>query len=180
MCRPPGARAVQSAGAGVVRGLAGRRGQDAVGRVVELAGRGDVRLDDAGVVDSSTFFQIRTTLANKRSELYPGTYTLAAGMSYGDAIDALSTAPVKRTIVVTIPEGLGREEVADVVADAGVTGDYLKATEGVKEFAASKYGAPKTVGIPAIPKKYRWPIRKTARGATARNLPPDARKSSSS
>ncbi len=132
---------------------------------------GDI-LDDAGVVDSSTFFQIRTTLANKRSELYPGTYTLAAGMSYGDAIDALSTAPVKRTIVVTIPEGLGREEVADVVADAGVTGDYLKATEGVKEFAASKYGAPKGSDLEGFlfPATYELPARATVNDLVERQL----------
>ena len=122
--------------------------------------------------DSSTFFQIRTTLANKRSELYPGTYTLAAGMSYGDAIDALSTAPVKRTIVVTIPEGLGREEVADVVADAGVTGDYLKATEGVKEFAASKYGAPKGSDLEGFlfPATYELPARATVNDLVERQL----------
>ena len=129
-------------------------------------------LDDAGVVDSSTFFQIRATLANKRSELYPGTYTLAAGMSYGDAIDALSAAPVKRTIVVTIPEGLGREEVAEVVADAGVSGDYVKATEGVKDFAVTKYGAPKGADLEGFlfPATYELPARATVEDLVERQL----------
>ena len=50
-------------------------------------------------------------------------------MSYGDAIDELSTPPVKRTIMITIPEGLSRDQVAETVSAAGVSGDYLKATE---------------------------------------------------
>ena len=52
-------------------------------------------LDEKGVIASSTLFQIRVTLAGKRSELYPGRFTLAEGMSYGAAIDALTQPPVK-------------------------------------------------------------------------------------
>jgi UPF0755 protein len=132
---------------------------------------GDI-LDEAGVVDSSAFFQIRTTLANKRSELYPGTYTLAHGMPYGDAIDELSTPPVKRTIVVTIPEGLGREEVAETVSEAGISGDYLQATEARADFPANKYGAPKGSDLEGFlfPATYELPARATADDLVERQL----------
>ncbi len=65
---------------------------------------GDI-LDEKGVVSSSTLFQIRATIAGKRSDLYPGRFVLAADMSYGAALDALSKAPVKKVATVTIPEG---------------------------------------------------------------------------
>ena len=38
-------------------------------------------LDDEGVISSSTLFQIRVTLAGKRSNLYPGRFALAHDMS---------------------------------------------------------------------------------------------------
>ncbi|HVD37217.1 MAG TPA: hypothetical protein VNC15_00120, partial [Solirubrobacterales bacterium] len=51
-------------------------------------------LSDRDVIDNSTLFQVRVTLAGKRSEVYSGNFTLAHDMSYGAAIDALSTPPV--------------------------------------------------------------------------------------
>ncbi len=44
------------------------------------------------MIDNSTLFQIRVTLDGKRSDLYAGHFTLAHGMSYGAAIDALTEA----------------------------------------------------------------------------------------
>lgn len=86
------------------------------------------RLDRAGVVSSSTFFQVRVTLAGKRSDIYAGRFQLAEGMSYGAAIEALSTPPVKRTVTLTIPEGYSRPQVAQLASQAGLAGSYLKAS----------------------------------------------------
>ena len=71
-------------------------------------------LDEKGVgLDSSTLFQIRVTLAGKRSDLYPGRFTLAQDMCYGAAIDALSKPRrSRRTTTVTIPEGYSRAQAA--------------------------------------------------------------------
>ena len=85
-------------------------------------------LDEKGVIANSTLFQIRVTLAGKRSELYSGHFTLANDMSYGAAIDALSTPPVKRTITVTIPEGYSRAQTAQLVEEAALRGRLHKAT----------------------------------------------------
>ncbi len=85
-------------------------------------------LGEKGVIDSSTLFQIRVTLARKRSELYAGRFALAEGMSYGAAIDALTQPPVKRTTVVTIPEGYTRSQAAQLVEEDGLEGDYTKET----------------------------------------------------
>jgi uncharacterized YceG family protein len=97
-------------------------------------------LSDKGVIDNSTLFQVRVTLAGKRSEIYSGHFTLAHGMSYGAAIDALSTPPVKRTVTVTIPEGYTRSQAAQLVEEDGVPGSYTKATVKSKYLNPAQYG----------------------------------------
>jgi peptidoglycan lytic transglycosylase G len=111
----------------------------AVPKGASVAEVGDL-LDSRGVISSSTLFQIRVTLAGKRSDLYPGHYVLAHDMSYGAAIDALSTPPVKRTLTVTIPEGYTRSQAAQVAEEAGVPGDYTKATIKSKYLDPAEYG----------------------------------------
>jgi peptidoglycan lytic transglycosylase G len=101
---------------------------------------GDI-LDDRGIVSSSTLFQIRVTLAGERSDLYSGNFTLAEGMSYSDAIDALTTAPAQRTITVTIPEGLSRNEISPLARQAGIGGDYLKASVRSPDLRPNRFGA---------------------------------------
>jgi uncharacterized YceG family protein len=61
-------------------------------------------------------------------------------MSYGAAIDALSVPPVKRTLTVTIPEGYTRSQAAQVAEEAGVPGDYTKATIKSKYLDPAEYG----------------------------------------
>ena len=97
-------------------------------------------LSDRGMISNSTLFQVRVTLAGKRSEIYSGHFTLAHDMSYGAAIDALSTPPVKRTLTVTIPEGYTRSQAAQVAEEAGVPGDYTKATVKSKYLDPAEYG----------------------------------------
>ncbi len=97
-------------------------------------------LAEKDVIANSTLFQVRVTLAGKRSEIYSGRFTLAHDMSYGAAIDALSQAPVKRTLSVTIPEGYTRSQAAQLVEEAGVPGDYTKATIRSKYLDPSEYG----------------------------------------
>jgi uncharacterized YceG family protein len=98
-------------------------------------------LDERGVISSSTLFQIRTTLAGKRSDLRAGTFTLEEGMSYGDAIDVLSTPQADRTITITLPEGLSRGEVAPLAREAGVGGNYTEASRRSAALKPRSYGA---------------------------------------
>ncbi len=97
-------------------------------------------LDKKGVIADSTLFQIRVRLAGASSALYSGHYTLAHEMSYGAAIDALSTPPVKRTLTVTIPEGYSRPQTAQLVEEDGVPGSYTRATVRSKYLNPAKYG----------------------------------------
>ncbi|TMK57857.1 MAG: endolytic transglycosylase MltG [Actinobacteria bacterium] len=100
-------------------------------------------LAEKDVIANSTLFQVRVTLAGKRSEVYSGNFTLAHDMSYGAAIDELSVPPVKRTLTVTIPEGYTRSQAAQVVEEIGVPGDYTKATIKSKYLDPAEYGGKK-------------------------------------
>jgi uncharacterized YceG family protein len=91
-------------------------------------------------VGASTLFQMRVTLEGKRSDLYAGRFTLTKDMSYGSAIDALSTPPVKRTTTVTIPEGYTRSQAAELVEEDGVPGSYTKKTVKSKYLDPADYG----------------------------------------
>jgi UPF0755 protein len=97
-------------------------------------------LGKKGVIDSSTLFQLRVTLAGKRSELYPGHFTLAHGMSYGAAIEALSQPPIRRVTTVTIPEGYSRPQAAQLVEEDGLEGDYTAETVRSKYLDPARYG----------------------------------------
>ena len=97
-------------------------------------------LADKDVIANSTLFQVRVTLAGKRSEIYSGHFTLARDMSYGAAIGALSQPPVKRTLSVTIPEGYTRSQAAQVAEEAGIPGDYTTASVKSKYLDPAEYG----------------------------------------
>jgi UPF0755 protein len=97
-------------------------------------------IDGGPLVSGSTLFQIRVTLAGRRSEIYSGHFALAHGMSYGAAIEALSQPPQKRTVAVTIPEGYTRSQAAQLVEEDGVPGSYTKATVKSKYLNPAKYG----------------------------------------
>lgn len=63
--------------------------------------------------------------------------------------DEPATAPpaARKTASVTIPEGFSRDQVAPVAKEAGLEGDYVKATESVKGFKPEKYGASKPADL---------------------------------
>jgi uncharacterized YceG family protein len=120
----------------------GRGGEAVAVTVPEGADAGAIGevLAARGVVDSGTFFEINATLTGRRGRLRPGDYTLRAGMSYGDAIEALTQGPKVRvvpTFSVTVPEGLSIREAAPAVDKSPVTGRYAKAarSERVIRFA---------------------------------------------
>lgn len=96
--------------------------------------------------DASTLFQIRVTLAGKRSSLFAGRFSLEKDMSYGAAIDALSQEPGAQqqtkpgVVTVTIPEGESRPLVAKLVAEDGIEGSYMKATKQSRYLDPAEYG----------------------------------------
>ena len=103
-------------------------------------------LEERGVVESGRYFSLRATITGRRGSLRSGDYTLALGMSYDAALDALVEGPrarVVKTFSVTLPEGRTRREVASIVEKAGVEGSYLEASAGRAAFRrARRLGLP--------------------------------------
>ena len=66
-------------------------------------------LEHDGVISSSFFFELRATLGGERGDLRSGTYHLQQGMSYGDVLKILTTAPPAAKVTnLTITEGRTR------------------------------------------------------------------------
>jgi UPF0755 protein len=84
-------------------------------------------LEDRGVVSSSFFFQTKARLTGRSGALRPGRYRLREDMSYAAALDQLEKGTPPDIVVLTIPEGQSRREVAEVV-DGRLEGNYLRAT----------------------------------------------------
>jgi len=110
------------------------------------AGRIGDLLEERGVVDSGTFFQLNATVTGRRGNLRPGDYTLLRGMTHGAALDALVKGPkakVVKTVNVTVPEGLSIREAAPVVDKGPLRGSYLKAARSSRTLQRiRKLGAP--------------------------------------
>ncbi len=107
---------------------------DSVGQIGDL-------LAGEGVISNATLFEIRATISGKRGDLNHGVHQFRENMSYSAAIEELTRTTRKRTITVTIPEGLSRSETAAVVESAGIPGDYMDATVKVNGFDPDRYGA---------------------------------------
>jgi peptidoglycan lytic transglycosylase G len=109
--------------------------------VPEGASAGEIAdiLTKNDVVSNGGLFQIRLRLAGKEGDVQAGRYVLAANMSYGAAIDQLTSSGGKVTL--TLPEGLPRAQMAPIIADVGVGGDYLAATKSFNGFDPAQYGA---------------------------------------
>jgi UPF0755 protein len=101
-------------------------------------------LERDGVISSSFFFEVRALLAGERSDLRSGTYHLTRGMSYGDVLKILTTAPpAARVTNLTIVEGKTRNQVDALLRSQGVHGSYLAATRHSKLLNPRRYGAPR-------------------------------------
>jgi peptidoglycan lytic transglycosylase G len=96
-------------------------------------------LSENDVVSNSTLFEWRLKLAGETENILPGRYVLAHNMSYGAAIDKLTSSGGK--VNVTIPEGEDRNQIAATIKDLGLSGDYLAASKSSKGFDPNKYGA---------------------------------------
>jgi cell division protein YceG involved in septum cleavage len=98
----------------------------------------------------------------------------------GVAIHHLTTNDGKATVTtqakpaktITIPEGYDRREVAAIADQAGLRGDYLKASQSFKGFDPGKYGAqsPQSLEGFLFPATYELPRHPTDDELVARQL----------
>jgi UPF0755 protein len=97
------------------------------------------------VISSTFFFELRATLAGDRSDLRSGTYHLQEGMSYGSVLKKLTTVPPPvPTTKLTIEDGHSRSQVAALLKQQGIKGNYVALTRHSKLLNPTRYGAPKS------------------------------------
>jgi uncharacterized YceG family protein len=131
-------------------------------------------LANQGVIDSAFFFNLRSRVDGRRSELKAGRFTLKRDMSYAAALDALTQNPAAApTVAVTLPEGRSIGEAATLVRQAGLTGSYRKAAtrnpRTVKGFKS--YGVPKgTRSLEGFLFPATYELKRGAKTATAAAL----------
>jgi UPF0755 protein len=101
-------------------------------------------LEREGVVSSSFFFELRATISGDRSNLRSGTYHLHQGMSYGDVLQVLTTAPPAAKVTnLTIIEGKTRRQVDTLLRSQGVRGSYFQSTRHSHLLDPRHYAAPR-------------------------------------
>src|SRR4051812_18013061 len=112
------------------------------GEVADLLSRNDV-------VSNGTLFQWRLKLAGESGKILPGRYVLAHNMSYGSAIDKLTSSGGQ--VNVTIPEGDDRTQIAATIKDLGLSGHHLASTKSHKRLEPNHYRAQKPPTLAGLP-----------------------------
>jgi UPF0755 protein len=112
-------------------------------RIPEGATLGDISklLEENGVITSAGFFELRARLEGRSGGLKPGSYELRQDMSFAAALEALEKGVPPNITVVSVPEGLSREEIAPIVKESGVPGRYMRASRRHPELNPRRYGA---------------------------------------
>jgi UPF0755 protein len=102
-------------------------------------------LERDGVISSSFFFELRAALAGDRGDLRSGTYHLRQGMSYGDVLKILTTAPPAAKVSnLTIVEGKTRSQIDALLRSQKIRGSYLAATRHSPLLNPRSFGAPRS------------------------------------
>jgi peptidoglycan lytic transglycosylase G len=112
-------------------------------RVPEGATLGDIAelLEREGVIASASFFELRARLAGRSGDLRPGPYELQQDMPYLDVLDRLEEGVPPNVVMVTVPEGRSRSEVAPTVRR--LRGNYVRATRRHPALDPREYRAPR-------------------------------------
>jgi UPF0755 protein len=110
-------------------------------RIPQGATLGDIAelLERKGVIESASFFELRARLSGRDGELRPGPYELREDMPYMPVLDRLEEGVPPNVVMVTIPEGRSRGEVAPIVKR--LDGNYLRATRRHPALDPRDYGA---------------------------------------
>jgi peptidoglycan lytic transglycosylase G len=75
------------------------------------------KLEEAGVIGSSTLFEVEARIGGHSTELKPGEYTFRRGEDSDAILAKLTAGEAVPTYAVTIPEGLTLHETAEVVGE---------------------------------------------------------------
>jgi UPF0755 protein len=109
-----------------------------------LGGIADL-LEREGVIDSASFFELRARLSGRDGDLRPGPYEFREDMPYTLVLDRLEEGVPPDVVMVTIPEGRSRAEVAPLVKR--LRGNYMRATRRHPALNPRDYRAPNAASL---------------------------------
>lgn len=118
------------------------------------------KLDEAGVIDNATLFELEARFGGQSTELKPGEYTFQPGADGEEILGKLTEGEAVPTVAVTIPEGLTLQQTAETVgaAEMGVTTEQF--AEAAKktdyEYAFMEDDAVTTTEGYLFPKQYEF------------------------
>jgi UPF0755 protein len=96
-------------------------------------------LERDGVISSAGFFELRARIDGRTGDLKPGPYSFQQNMSYAAVLDKLEKGVPPNVVMVTIPEGRSRREIAPLVSK--LDGSYVAATRRSPLLDPRDYGA---------------------------------------
>ncbi len=113
------------------------------------------------IADDVAFYRYARFVAKNAQKLKAGEYTLSPSMTTDEILSALQTGK-KRELRFTVPEGLRKEEIADIIAASGVAkkADLLAAMQDpalAKELGVPDEGAAGQKGVPGGIEGYLFP-----------------------
>jgi UPF0755 protein len=131
------------------------------------------RAAQAGTGDGSVYWRRRLLglgAVVAVAALVVGAVAVIRQVGNGGEATVTTQAPPAKTI--TIPEGYDRDQVAEIAQQAGVRGDYLKASESFRGFNPAEYGAesPDSLEGFLFPATYELPRRPTGDDLVSRQL----------
>lgn len=126
------------------------------------------RLEQEGLITDASLFRLYIRHRGIDAKLEAGEFELSPGMTMPEIAEALQQARVQE-VVVTIPEGLRAEEIAEILTENDVT-------DGDAWLALVRGGDPRAAGVPdydflrdrpqgasfegyLFPDTYRFPVR---------------------
>jgi UPF0755 protein len=117
-------------------------GDEMLVRIPRGSTLGDIAqlLERDGVISSAGFFELRARIEGRSGDLKPGPYRFQQDMSYDAVLDRVERGVPPNVVVVTIPEGRSRREVAPLVRR--LDGSYLRATRRSPVLDPRDYRAP--------------------------------------
>ena len=117
------------------------------------------KLEEAGVIESSTFFNLRARAEGETTEIKPGEYQFVPGEEGDKILKALANGDSASRLEVTIPEGLTLEQTASVICEAtGIPTEEIEAAAKETDYGYAFLDDPKiqtTEGF-LFPKKYEF------------------------
>ena len=132
------------------------------------------KLDEAGVVGSSTLFELQARLRGGATQLRPGQYELVPGASGEEILSTLSSEEKDvSTFAVTLPEGLTLAQVARTVeSEGGIPAAEFEAAANRTDYGYAFLEDPavkSTEGF-LFPKSYEFEMGTDAAGMVDRFL----------